>query len=100
MSGHACSASSSCNTFWQGCGLLEGWIDADEANEVSGKYTLQLQNESQLQDNLPSPNVPTMQVIHSELQAQPSHSEGIPWSHFQIISQNWVGGNPAWECDG
>lgn len=43
MSGHACSASSSCNNFWQGCGLLEGWIDADEANEVSGKYALQLQ---------------------------------------------------------
>lgn len=40
-------------------------------------------------------NVPTVWVIHPELQAQPSHSEGIPRSRFQNITQNWVGGNPC-----
>lgn len=55
MSGHACSASFSCNNFWKGYDLLEGWIDADEANELNEKYPLQLQNENQLHQSLPSP---------------------------------------------
>lgn len=33
-------------------------------------------------------NVPAEQVIHPELQTQPSHSEGAQRSHFQIVTQN------------